>query len=127
MRSLSVSPKWYSKLFYDLQSAQLFGAEVDSVAQQTMIPTGKKRTTYQPIFRGAAVDPNSFENGIHYNIYTEQNTGNTRTTYYVRYTTDLPSKALRSDRIVAEREAASKLDQKYAELGPSVGHGYSVT
>lgn len=109
--------KTYRKAFNDLETARKFGAEIDYIAKETMVPTGK-RGKLKPIFGGPFIGEE--EAGNYY--YIEKDEGlRAKNIYYVGYHIIDPQRSLRADVLVAQRQAEAYLDAKYAELGPDLG------
>ena len=109
----------YAKLFYDLDAAKAFGAEVDVIASQAVVPMGQSGKP-KTIFIGGIHAVAEHIGNYHY-IKKDEGARN-QDKYYVRYNIYTSRNgAQRSDLLTAEREAQEQLEEKYQELGPDTG------
>lgn len=118
--------KNYKKLFYDLEKARQFGNEVEYIASQTTVQTGKR--TFSPIFSGKREPYTYVREGISnhlivgdFHCIDEEKGRNGQSIYYVRYSIPRQEKASKADMIDATRRAEAYLNEKYRELGPDAG------
>lgn len=107
------------KMFFNLDQAREFGQAVDFIAEETMIPTGKRGTPH-PIFPECGPDSQPIEHGKFFYIDQEEGVRG-ENTFYVRYTTFSPKNSSKADVLQADRQVTEYLNQKYAELGPDTG------
>jgi hypothetical protein len=115
----SVAIREYAKLFYDLDAAKAFGAEVDliSTSEEVRISTGNNAKKIS-IFVDKLVYPEAEAIGVYHIIEKDKGTSDI---YYVRYTAQSPRGSSRADFELARRHAEDYLNIKYQELGPDLG------
>ena len=110
----------FSKLFYDLEKAKTFGLEVDRIASESTVQTGKR--TFSSIFM--VTDPGfqgmrEVVGSFHYVI---RNKGaNNKDYYYVQYNTYPCERASKADLIQTKQKAVEHLNRKYQEIEPNTG------
>jgi hypothetical protein len=109
----------YAKLFYDLDAAKAFGAEVDFIAKSEQarisIENGEKTKS---IFINKFANSSAEKIGTHHMIEKDKGFIDR---YYVRYTAKSPRGASNADFELARRYTEDYLNTKYQELGPDTG------
>lgn len=109
-----------SKLFFDIAKAQQFGEEIDKIAGEVTVQTGKR--TCSSILSGSPRGSHSHYVHVGEHYYIEQFEGQQgKTSFYVKYNISIPKSAPKADVILARRKVDEYLATKYQELGPDTG------